>query len=217
MSEKLSPPLPYSTQAAAIVRAGILGGRYELGQRLNEVELAASLGISRSPVREGLRTLVEEGLVTPVNGRGFFVASFSADEVRELLELRQALDVLAVRLAAARATDEDLDRLGQSLENLTAAHHAQDAGNSPWSSDFHLGIFEAARNRKLREHGWSVHTQLRLARFRSGAAADRVEEAHAEHRALLDAIRAHDADEAERRMRRHLARGGEHILAVLEQ
>jgi DNA-binding GntR family transcriptional regulator len=210
----VSHATPLSVQAADILRAQILRGHFEPGQRINEVEVANSLGISRSPLREGLRTLAQEGLVRMASGRGVFGASFRAEEIGELLELRQALDVLAIELAARRATPTDLDKLEHSVEGLAAAHEP-DGQAVPWASDFHLVIFEIAGNKKLREHGWIVHTQLRLARFRSGSADDRVQAAHAEHRAILAALRAHDAVEAERRVREHHEKGAAHILRTI--
>lgn len=214
MAETVQHPLPYSAQAADIIRSAVLQGRYELGQRLNEVELSTSLGISRSPIREALRKLAEEGLVNLVSGRGAFVASFARQEVSELLELRLALDVLAVRLAAERGTPEDHDRLQVAADDMTSEHQATDS-TAP-APDFHLMIYGAARNGKLREHGRSVHTQLRLARFRSGASSDRVREAHAEHLAILAALRDHDADAAAARMSEHLAHATARIMAMFD-
>lgn len=215
MTERIQQTVPYSVQAADILRSRILGGQYTLGQRLSEVELSTNLGISRSPLREALRALANEGLVTVVSGRGVFVADFTIEEVRELLELREALDVLAIRLAAERCTADQLSTLEKNLEGLTSALRSQGAEVPHWPSDFHLCIYEAAGNGRLSEYGLAVHTQLRLVRFRSGAAQDRMDKAHQEHLGMLKAIRKHDPDLAERRMREHLLAGGTHILEQL--
>jgi DNA-binding GntR family transcriptional regulator len=216
MIERVQQTVPYSVQAADILRSRILGGEYQLGQRLSEVELSTSLGISRSPLREALRALANEGLVNLVSGRGVFVSDFSFEQVRELLEVREALDVVAIRLAAERADDDQLAMLERNLQGLTSALRSHGAQVQDWPSDFHLCIYEAAGNQQLKEHGLSVHTQLRLVRFRSGAAQDRMEQAHQEHVDMLAAIRAHEPDEAERRMRDHLAKGGRRILEQLK-
>jgi DNA-binding GntR family transcriptional regulator len=217
VTDRIQQTVPYSVQAADIVRSRILGGEYEPGRRLSEVELSTSLGISRSPLREALRLLANEGLVNVVSGRGVFVADFSETEVRELLEVREALDVLAVRLAAKRATPDQIDKLRENLEGLTNALRTHGTQTPEWPSDFHLCIYEAARNRRLKEHGLAVHTQLRLVRFRSGAAAERMERAHDEHLALLAAISDHDPDMAARRMREHLGNSAAHILEQLSE
>lgn len=206
---------PYSEQAAAILRDAILNGRYDPGQRLNEVELSTALQISRSPIREALRKLVDEGLVVLRPGRGAFVAGFDEHEIRDLMELRVALDVLGARLAAERATDEAIERIKKSIESTTAAH-LRKASSPPWSSDVHLLILEASGNRKLRERGAVLHAQLHLARFRSGASTpDRATEAHDEHVAVVEAIRRRDADAAERAMREHLSHALDHIIELV--
>lgn len=218
MSDQIRQAVPYSVQAADIVRSRVLGGVYAPGQRLSEVELSSSLGISRSPLREALRLLANEGLVKVVSGRGVFVADFSEIEVRELLEIREALDVLAVRLAAKRATPEHIGMLENNLEGLTTALRSHGSETQAWpSSDFHLCIYEVAGNQILKDHGLAVHTQLRLVRFRSGAAAERMDQAHHEHLVLLAAISDQDPDKAERRMREHLSNRATHIIQQLSE
>ncbi|MGV9801855.1 GntR family transcriptional regulator [Mycobacterium sp. NPDC003449] len=215
MTDRIQQTVPYSVQAADIIRSRILGGEYAPGQRLGEVELSASLGISRSPLREALRVLANEGLVKIVSGRGVSVADFTQREVRELLEIRGALDVLAVRLAAERAGTEQVALLRENLEGLTTALRTHGTQTLEWPSDFHLCIYQVADNLRLSEHGLSVHTQLRLVRFRSGAAENRMEQAHQEHLALLAAIADHDPDLAARRMGEHLDNSAAHILQQL--
>lgn len=217
VSGTVEEPTPYSEQAARIVREAILAGRYEPGQRLSEVEISTGLGISRSPIREGLRKLADEGLVVLHPRRGAFVASFATDEIRELMEFRQALDVMAARLAAARSSAEQLDEMQVALDAATVAHKGTDGAAPPWASDFHILILRASGNRKIIERGTEVHTQLHLARFRSGSTADRAQEAHDEHQMILDAIRSGDAEAADAAMRSHLERAGAHIRHVIDR
>lgn len=206
----------FAEQAAGIVREAILAGRYSPGQRLNEVELSSQLGISRSPIREGLRKLTDEGLVVLSPRRGAFVARYDAKEIQELMEFRQALDVAAARLTAARATDQQLDELQRALEAATVAHKGQASAAPPWESDFHILILRATGNRRIIDRGTEVHTQLHLARFRSGSSVGRAQEAHDEHQEILDMIRAGDEDGADRAMRSHLQRAAAHISEVVE-
>jgi len=210
------PSVPYSVQAANIVRGRILSGAFQLGERLNEVELAAHLGISRSPLREGLRQLAEEGLVRLISGRGSFVASFEPEEIRDLLEVRMALDVFAAGLAAERASEAELDELERKLENVTDSLQHADRAQDPWTADFHLGVYQVCHNAKLYEQGKVVHTQLRFARFRSGAAQDRLERAHQEHLQILRALRERDPDTARKHMQHHLEQSRDHILDVVD-
>src|SRR4051794_27841584 len=89
-----------------VLRERILDGTIRPGERLNEVTLAAALGISRGPLREAIQRLTSEGLLTVISHRGAFVRTFSRAEVVELYELRAALELHAVRLACDRASDE---------------------------------------------------------------------------------------------------------------
>lgn len=205
----------FAEQATQIVREAILAGRYSPGERLNEVELSGELGISRSPIREGLRKLTDEGLVVLTPRRGAFVASYDAEEIRELMEFRQAIDVAAARLATARATPEQLDDMQAALEAATKAHKGNVDAAPPWATDFHILILRATGNRRIIERGTEVHTQLHLARFRSGSAAGRAQEAHDEHQEILDKIRAGDPDAAGEAMRNHLERAAAHISTVV--
>lgn len=210
-NDMVEQPVPYSEQTARIVREAILAGSYTPGERLSEVDLSNRLGISRSPIREGLRKLADEGLVVVYPRRGAFVASFDMDEIRQLMEFRQALDVMAAGLAAQRATLGELDALQDALETATVAHKG-----TAWDSDFHILILRASGNPKILDRGVEVHTQLHLVRFRSGANAGRAQEAHDEHHAILDALRSGDSVASEAAMRRHLEQAKERIADVVK-
>lgn len=215
-NDMVERPIPYSEQTAWIVREAILAGSYSPGERLSEVDLSNRLGISRSPIREGLRKLADEGLVVVYPRRGAFVASFDMEEIRQLMEFRQALDVMAAGLAAERATLQELDALQDALEAATVAHKGTASASPPWDSDFHLLILRASGNPKILDRGVEVHTQLRLIRFRSGSNVGRAEEVHDEHQAILDALRSGDSVASEAAMRRHLEHAKERIAAVVK-
>ncbi|SDN96657.1 DNA-binding transcriptional regulator, GntR family [Cryobacterium flavum] len=209
-------PVPYSEQTARIVRRAILAGNYAPGERLSEVELSKQLGISRSPIREGLRKLADEGLVVIHPGRGAFVAGFDLTEIRQLMEFRQALDVMAAGLAAERASEAQLREMQAALDAGTVAHRGTNGISPPWSTDFHLLVLQAASNPKIFDRGMEVHTQLHLVRFRSGSAVGSAETVHSEHQAILDAIRSGNAMDAEAAMRRHVAQAYDRIAHVVQ-
>ena len=208
--------VPYSEQVAKIVREAILNGHYPPGERLSEVALSSHLGISRSPIREGLGKLAGEGLVVVHPRRGAFVASYDLDEIRELMEIRQALDVMAAGLASQRATVEEMDALQIALESATVARSGAASVSPPWETDFHILILNAAGNSKIFTRGLEVHTQLHLVRFRSGAQGGKAEEVHAEHQAILDALRSRDSTAAELAMREHLESARSRIAQVVK-
>lgn len=213
--DAVEQPISYAEQLAKIVREAILNGSYPPGERLSEVALSTHLGISRSPIREGLRKLADEGLVVVHPRRGAFVASFDLDEIRELMEFRQALDVAAAGLASQRATVDEFDALHVALEAADVAYKGAVSASPAWESDFHILILGAARNSKIFARGLEVHTQLHLVRFRSGAQAGSAKDVHREHQAILDGLRSRDAAAAESAMRAHLEHAGQRIAEVV--
>jgi DNA-binding GntR family transcriptional regulator len=188
-----------------LLRNRILSGELEEGERLNEVKLAEQYGISRSPIREGLQALAAEGLVRLVPGRGAFVTAMTPEEVRELGQLREAIESHAARLVAESADPQAIETLARSvdlLENLDAA------------TDFHTVLLQVAGNSRLEQTGLSIAARLRLARSRSATRPGRLDEAAEEHRAIIDAIRTGDPDIAGAAMRAHIARATESAVSA---
>ena len=133
------------------LRTRIFEGHYAPGTRLVERDLAAEFNVSRLPIREALRMLRQEGLIRDRASRGSEVAGLSAKDVEDLFDVRESLEVLACRLAASRATEEDLRRLSGLLDDadrflakgsILEAHRA--------NSEFHDAITSIANNNFLR-------------------------------------------------------------------
>jgi len=219
-----SPPGPtplaradlYTVRTADAVRNLIVGGHYMPGERVNEAELATSLGISRGPLREALQHLASEGLVHRVAHRGTFVPRFSAEETVELYELREGLEVMAARLAAQRADAVDLAALHELLDDTSAVLDAGTDNSYPANLDFHQRILALAGNAQLLQRAREVHRQLQLVRSRSGYRPDRAKQAYAEHVAVVAAIESGDPEAAERAMRAHLHSGFAHVRVLLD-
>lgn len=137
-----------SESVADALRALILSGQYAAGARLGEVELAAVLGVSRTPVREALRLLASEGLVELTPHKGARVMSWSAAELEEVFALRAQVEGLAARRAAERVTAgelAELERIALAHAAATAAGPARDLDQVyALNSDFHAGIVRAA-------------------------------------------------------------------------
>jgi DNA-binding GntR family transcriptional regulator len=114
---------PLVGQIATFVQDEIMLGRYKPGERVREQEIADQLEVSRGPVREALRVLEKRGLVEIVPWRGARVVSLSAHELNEVFQVRGALFTMMAKLAAVYATDEEIDRLEQAVEELDAMAH----------------------------------------------------------------------------------------------
>jgi DNA-binding GntR family transcriptional regulator len=193
------------TLAYEQIRAMIVSGEIEPGTRLGQVELADSLGISRTPVREALRRLVGEGLVTSKANHGFRVADLGLEAVMRHLEVRLLIEPGIARLAAARWTDEDLKRILGAIEDEAGAESAIAAHDA--SRAFHIEVAASTHNDDLRqvvERQWIVEVGRRLL-ARRAAEADWQGSDVGEHRGIAAAIQARDGDQAEQLMREHLA------------
>lgn len=204
----------FADEAAGILRHLILSGHYGPGERLNELNLAKDLKISRSPIREAIQVLAGEGLVRAVPGRGAYVASFDRESVTQLCEVRQALECAGARLAAERATPDQLDAIGGLLER-TADALTEPQRPYPRDLDFHQSVLEAANNPRLTETARGISLQFQLARARSGETPGRARNAYEEHHRLYEALCRHDADTAEQAMADHLTSALRNIEQLL--
>lgn len=197
------------------LREQIVQGERPTGSRLNEVEIAADLAVSRGPVREALQRLAHAGLVTLESHRGAFVRRLELDEVRELFEVRIALECHAAELAATRISQEGLDDLAR-LQEASVSEVSQNPRPSPFDHlDLHTLIVRASGNDRLQQAVAQVNVELRLARSRSGAAGERAKEAVDEHDELISHLRARDGDGARAAMNRHLHASLQNTMQLL--
>lgn len=205
----------YADQAREVIRHMILTGTYGPGQRLKEMDISQELGISRSPIREAVQGLANEGLVKIVPQKGAFVASFDIQEVGELYEVREALEVMAVRLAADRAEDHRVEELEEFLEATKATLDSHQATGYPRDLDFHKKVAELSQNRKLAQKIAEINSQLGLVRLRSASKPGRALQAYEEHIAIFEALRQRDSKKAVRAMRGHIHNGRANMLSTL--
>lgn len=176
----------------------ILSGKYERGDMLTEMRLSDELGVSRTPIREALRRLEQEHMIE-ITPKGATVIGISEDDIDIIYEMRSRIEGLASRLAASRATDEDVDGLRQTIELqefYTAKGNAEKIKNE--DNDFHKKIYVLSGCMPLADTLESLHKMVVKYRRASLSDAGHSEEALAEHKAICEAIAARDADGAER-------------------
>jgi DNA-binding GntR family transcriptional regulator len=191
------------------LRQEILDNRLPPGSELNEVALSQSLGVSRGPVREALGRLASEGLVTVRPRRGAVVTALSAQEFLAAYQLREALETLAIRLAVPRLTAADLDRLGALVDEMVAsADGSDDDANVDAffraNAAFHATFVEASGNAMLQETMSRLLGQMGRYRMRSLALRGSLRRSTVEHKAILRAVRAGDAEKAARLLGEHI-------------
>ena len=181
----------------------IRSGTLRPGDRLTETEIAARLGISRTPVREAIRALEADGLVVHIPRVGASIRRLTYPEVTELYEMRTVLEGTAARLAARTASEVERAEL-DAISSEMATVRADDRRLSELNRDFHRTLLNAARNRFLVDAVAGLEKTLLILGPSTMEDSTRARQAQAEHEAVLAAVHAGDADGAEARMREHI-------------
>jgi len=184
----------------------IISSQLRPGVKLIHQDLAERLNVSRTPVRESLERLYQEGFVTRVPRRGFFVAEIDEDEARELYEMREALELFALRRVLARGlTAADL----RKLDSFNVRYHelvrdGMTRERMLVDRDWHLALASLANNRVLLRSLEGVFERLILKIRVEGYRTVRGEEALREHLEMMKALRAEDAGRAEQLLCDHI-------------
>ena len=195
------------------LREDILSGVYKEHDELREIIIGEELGVSRTPVREALRQLELEGLVTIIPNKGAYVTGITPKDVHDIYKIRSMLEGLCARWATRNITDDQIEELEEiillSEFHLRKVSHGKAEQVSELDGKFHKVLYEASNSRILEHVLSDFHKYVKVARTMSVGAKDRAEKSIAEHRGILDAIKNKDADLAEQ-----LA--NEHIMKVME-
>ena len=183
----------------------IVEGELSDGKRLDETELSGFYGVSRTPVREALQRLAESGLAEHLPRRGTFVRSPSLSQLVEMFEVMAELECMAIRLAARRATSNDIDALEKDNETCRAAVAANDTKKYyEVNAHLHDRIYQMSGNSFLANEARRLHDRLRPFRRLQLRVRGRMEESMAEHDIILAALRDGDADRAMETMKKHI-------------
>ncbi|MDA9193960.1 GntR family transcriptional regulator [Alphaproteobacteria bacterium] len=183
----------------------IVEGELSNGKRLDETELSGFYGVSRTPVREALQRLAESGLAEHLPRRGTFVRSPSLSQLVEMFEVMAELECMAIRLAARRATSNDIDALEKDNETCRAAVAANDTKKYyEINARLHGRIYQMSGNSFLANEARRLHDRLRPFRRLQLRVRGRMEESMAEHDIILAALRDGDADRAMETMKKHI-------------
>lgn len=193
------------------LREEIVLGKLRPNELISEVEIATRLKVSRTPVREALQRLAGEGLIKSYKRR-WIVYQHSLEEIREIYEIRAALEGQAARLAAVRITDEVLAELNQQVDNRPLSLDHGDHLMVQTNNAFHRKIVEASGNRRLQElvegsRRYFFNSQVALL-YRDTD----IRESQAQHVRLLEALIARDPDAADSIVRDHI----EHALFIIQ-
>lgn len=196
------------------IREDILGGRYEQNTELKEAAIGAELGVSRTPVREALRQLELEGLVTIIPNRGAYVNMITAKDVQDIYVIRSMLEGLCARWATQSITAEQLDSMEETL-CLSEYHTSKKNYEKLYELDslFHEQLYEAGGSRILNHILSDFHDYVKMVRKATISTSSRSVTSTEEHRAIFEAIKEKDPDKAEALAKEHVKHTIESIQA----
>ena len=201
----LAPRALYE-EVAELVRQRIFRRELEPGSWIDEVKLAQEYGISRTPLREALKVLAAEGLVTMKVRRGAYVTEVSEQDLAEVYHLLALLESDAGAVVAARASDAELKELQKLHKELEASVRDRERFFAV-NERFHMRLLELAGNRWRNQMVADLRKVMKLNRHNSLLKTGRVEESLEEHRAVMEAMVKRDAEAVRRRMQEHFRNG----------
>ncbi len=189
---------------------------FKPNERINEVELAQRLGVSRTPLRESLNRIVAEGFLVKKKGRGFFCRDLKPREMFELYQFRSVLEVAAVRLACEQATEQEVAELIRYLDE-TGPNEGGRSSEELVELDeyFHMKIMQLSRNVEMAKVLENINAKIRF--FRWVDMDSKRESTQLEHRKIAQYLMARDADLAAQHMNTHITQRIDQITAAIKE
>ena len=199
------------------LREDILKGRYKQQDELREATIGKELGVSRTPVREALRQLELEGLVTIVPNKGAYVTGISQKDIWDIYQMRQYLEGMCARWAAEHITEDQLEELEETILLSEFQMKKENGYNKEQVTGldgrFHTILYEASGSRMLCHVLTDFHRYVQMARKSSINVKARAEKSIEEHKAILRAIRDRNPDLAEQLAKEHIV----HVMQNLKK
>ncbi len=204
-SQELSENYSLSSRVFYRLREDILSGKYQDREELREVAIANELGVSRTPVREALRQLELEGLVQIIPNKGACVSAISSTDVHDIYMIRARLEGLCARWVTENITEQALEELEQNvyLADFHAERNHLDQ-LAELDTQFHRILYSACNSKMLEHLLVDYHQYVMRIRKLTLSVHERGVASNNEHRAIMEAIKAKDADEAERLASEHI-------------
>jgi DNA-binding GntR family transcriptional regulator len=200
-------------QVYRLLKERIVSGGFRAGEHLVERQLAKEYDISKTPVREALARLEKEGLVEFEAGKGMRIRSLKAEDVTNILELRELLEGFAAEKAALLCTEQELDKLETVLRESQALPLSESEQYLSLDEEFHNLVWQLSHNPTLVSIMKQLRNQIRIVMSTTIRLPRRRELSLAEHQAIFDAIKARDAQAAALAARTHM----HHALQAVQQ
>ena len=187
------------------LRDMIIEGRLAPGQRINEGQVGAQLGVSRTPLREAIKTLASEGLVEILPAKGAIVRKFSARDLADILEVIKSLEQLGGRIACAQASDATIEAIHKMHQDMLALYAARDRLDYfKLNQAIHSAIVAASGNAVLAEMHTTLQARIKRLRFVGNEGPEKWAGAVAEHEDMMAALLKRDADALSEAIGRHM-------------
>lgn len=200
------------------IRTAITSGALQPGERIMENQLAEQLRVSRTPVREAIRKLEQEGFVVMVPRRGTYVSDLSIRDINEVFEIRTALEVLSAGLAAERITEEDLERLERLLVEIGELIDTEDTERMVEADcRFHDILYNATHNKTLANITNNLREKFTPFRAISYAYPGRAKRSLEEHRRLVEALAERNPVSAQQVARKHMEKAEQTLLQHISE
>lgn len=195
------------------LRNRILKGEYKEGELLQEIKISELFGVSRTPVREALKQLELEGLVTMLPNKGAKVSTISDNDIKDIYDIRCLIEGLAARWAAEKITDEQLNNMKKILD-LAEFYTLKNDINSIAEQDskFHKALYEACSSKYLQHILTDFHQYSQQARLKSLSNPDRTKVSLEEHKAIFYALKQRDSQKAEICANKHVENAKMNLL-----
>ncbi|RKD34160.1 GntR family transcriptional regulator [Thermohalobacter berrensis] len=203
-----------STKIFNFLRDSILDGKYKQGDKLVEIKLAKELGVSRTPVREGLKQLELEGLVENIPNKGVIVKGISEQDISDILTIRLAIEGIAAQWAVERMTNEDFKELKEIYELMEFyTYYKKDVEKIlELNTEFHELIYKASKSRYLEYILKGFQRYMKGVRKKSLNTEGRLEEALNEHKEILKAFEERNPKKAKEVLEKHITKLKENAL-----
>ena len=198
--------LPLRDVVFNTLREAILRGDLVAGERLMELQLAAKLGVSRTPIREAIRMLEQEGLAITIPRKGAIVAGMTEKDMQDVLEIREALEELSVQVACDKITDEEIAKLQKNMKNFEHSLKSGDLKKMAQADvEFHDVIYQATDNPKLISMLNNLREQMYRYRVEYLKNPQNHEQLLKEHEAIYKGIVEKDKKAVTEMIRRHIS------------
>ena len=200
------------------MRDMIVEGQLPSGSRINESEECQRLGVSRTPVREAIKTLASEGLIELVRNKGAVVKSLDVDQITEMLEAVAVLELFAARVGVTRSSDEEINEIVSMHKQMRSCFKAQD--RLPYyklNQSIHAAIVALAHNRAISLAHEALQMQLRRIRYVGNERPNSWSGAMREHEAMIKALKKREGDQLCAAIEEHLDHTRERVVEFLQQ